>query len=197
MTIPGRGDLSPRRKHRDWRQRFAVAAVAVVVAAVGFGGYELFSGGSAGSPTVLPRCPASTPPPPIAQQAKLTVRNATLKTGLAADVAHQLRQRQFRIGKVGNTLFRGKGVATVQYSADRLVSARLVAAQFAGATLAEVEGTGILELDIGPKFRELVPVAEADAASRVVLGTSSPSPSATASPTCTPARTAPTRSLER
>jgi hypothetical protein len=175
VTIPGRGDLSPRRKHRNRRQSYAVAAVVLAVAGVGFGGYAVFGGDSSSAAKVLPPCPTVSPSPPAAQQARLTVRNATLKTGLAADVAHQLRQRDFRIGKVGNTVFRGKGVATVQYSADRLESARLVAAQFDGATLTPVDGSRVLELDIGPKFRDLVPLAQAQEAERDVLATSSPS----------------------
>jgi hypothetical protein len=186
VTIPGRGDLSPRRKHRDWRQRSAVIAVVLVVAAVGYGGYRLFGGGSSSAPTVQALCPSTTPQPPTAQQARLVVRNATLQTGLAAEVAHELKQRNFRIGKVGNTLFRGKDVATVQYSADRLQAAQLVAAQFDGATLTQVDGSRILEVDIGPKYRALVPVAAAQAAERSILGTSSPSPTATPSPTCAP-----------
>jgi hypothetical protein len=187
VTIPGRGDLSPRRKHRNWRQRFAVMAVMLVVAGVGIGGYELFGASSSSSPKVLPRCPASSPSPPAAQQARIVVRNATLTTGLAADVARQLRQRDFRIGKVGNTLFRGKGVVTVQYSADRLESARIVAAQFEGATLTQVEGSRVLEVDIGPKFQALVPVAQAEASERaILLASSSPRPSVTPSPTCAP-----------
>jgi hypothetical protein len=186
VTIPGRGDLSPRRKHHNWRQRLAVVAVVLAVAGIGFGGYALLGGSSSSSPKVLPRCPATTPQPPEAQQARLTVRNATLKTGLAAEVAHALRQRDFRVGKVGNTLFRGKGVATVRYSADRLDAARLVAAQFDGATLMPVAGAKVLEVDVGPKFRDLVPVADAEAAARAILASSSPTTSATPSPTCSP-----------
>jgi hypothetical protein len=186
VTIPGRGDLSPRRKHRNWRQRSAVVAVVLVVAGVAIGGYELFGSSSSSAPKVLPRCPSTTPSPPAAQQARLVVRNATLKTGLAAGVAHQLRQRGFRIGKVGNTPFRGKGVAVVQYSPDRLESARLVAAQFDGATLTQVEGTHVLEIDIGPKYRSLVAVADAEAAEHQILASSSPTPSVTPSPTCAP-----------
>ncbi|MGN6472214.1 MAG: LytR C-terminal domain-containing protein [Mycobacteriales bacterium] len=192
MTIPGRGDLSPRRKHRNWRQRFAVAAVVLVVAGIAYGGYRMFGGGSSSPPKALPLCPSTTTPhPPVTAQARLVVLNATLKAGLAADVAHQLRQRQFQVGKVGNTAFRGKGVATVQYSADRLQAARLVAAQFAGATMTEVTGSRVLELDIGPRFRALVPIAQAQAADHAILATAasgarSATPSTTPSPTCAP-----------
>jgi hypothetical protein len=186
VTIPGRGDLSPRRKHRDWRRRFAVAIVLALAAGGGYAGYRHFSGHSTRTVALLAPCPSVTPTPPAAQQARITIRNATLKTGLAAEVAHELRQRHFRIGKVGNTLFRGKGVATVQYSPDRMQSAQLVAAQFTGATMTEVAGSGVLELDIGPKYRSLAPVAQADAADRAILATASATPSPTPSPTCAP-----------
>jgi hypothetical protein len=167
-----------------------VVAVVVLAGTGGYVGYRHFSGHSTRSVALLAPCPAATPSPPAALQARLAVRNATLKTGLAAQVAHQLRQRHFRVGTVGNTLFRGKGVATVQYSADRADSARLVAAQFSGATMTEVGGSRILEVDIGPKYRSLLPAAEAQAAERAILATaspvsrSSPTPTPTPSPSC-------------
>lgn len=184
MTIPGRGDLSPRRRHRNWRRRFALAVVVLVVLGGGYVGYRHFRGSSKASLITLRPCPKTTPTAPAALQAKLIVKNATLQTGLASEVARQLRDRDFRISSVGNTLFRGKGVATVQYSADRLESAQLVAAQFAGATLEPVDGSDILEVDIGPKFDALIPLAEAQSAERGILGPSAPTP--TASATCTP-----------
>lgn len=156
----------------------------LVVAGIAYGGYRVFGGGSSSSPLVLPPCPSPTATAPVATQARLTVRNATLKAGLAADVARQLRQRDFHVAKVGNTVFRGKGVATVHYSADRTESARLVAAQFVGATMTEVTGSNVLELDIGPKFRALVPVGQAQAADRAILATPTAAPAAAPSPTC-------------
>ncbi len=114
----------------------------------------------------------------------MVVRNATLKTGLAAEVARDLRKRGFRIGKVGNTLFRGKGVATVKYSADRLQAARVLAAQFSGATVEQVAGPPALEVDIGPKFDALVPLAQAQAAERGIIGTPRPAATVTVRPTC-------------
>ncbi|HVV77857.1 MAG TPA: LytR C-terminal domain-containing protein [Mycobacteriales bacterium] len=193
MTIPGRGDLSPRRKHRNWRRRLTIAVVLLVVAGGGYAGYRGMSGGSSAPPKALPPCPAAVATPTSAQADRVVVRNATLKTGLAKEVTRELRQRSFRVGKPGNTLFRGKGVATVQYSADRLQSARLLSAQFAGASMTEVTGSRVLEVDIGPKFRALVPVAQAQAAERGILASSSPSPTATPSPTCGPRSVSPTR----
>lgn len=121
---------------------------------------------------------------PSALQAKLVVKNATLVTGLAADVAKQLRRRDFHVGSVGNTLFRGKGVATVQYSSDRAESAQLVAAQFSGATLLPVSGSDVLEVDIGPRFTALVPVAQAQTAEHAILSSPSASPTPSTSPEC-------------
>lgn len=159
-----------------------MALVVVVVLGGGYFGYRQIFDSSSKSPLALPPCPAVTPTTPTALQAKLVVKNATLVTGLAGDVAKQLRHRDFRVSAVGNTLFRGKGVATVQYSSDRLESAQLVAAQFDGASLEQVAGSEVLEVDIGPRFTDLVPVAQADQAEQAILGTPTPTPSA--SPTC-------------
>ena len=115
----------------------------------------------------------------------MVVRNATLKTGLATDVSRALRKRDFRVAKVGNTLFRGKGVATVRYSADRAQAAQLLAAQFDGATVVEVGGSQVLEVDVGPRYTALVPLAQAQAAVRATP-TPTPTPSAPAAATCAP-----------
>ncbi|HWA66788.1 MAG TPA: LytR C-terminal domain-containing protein [Mycobacteriales bacterium] len=184
MTILGRGDLSPRRKRRNWRRRSAVLVAIVVVAGGGYFGYRQVFGDSTSAPKALPPCPAPTQSTPVTEQAKLVVKNATLTTGLAGDVAKQLRRRDFKIASVGNTLFRGKGVATIDYSADLSEWAQLLAAQFDGATLDEVTGNNVLEVDIGPRFRDLVPLAQADQAEQAILGTPSPTP--TASPSCAP-----------
>jgi hypothetical protein len=197
VTIPGRGDLSPRRKRRNWRRRFGVTFVVLAVAAGGYVGYRQLSNGSAAPHVALGPCPTTTSTPVVAPADRVTVRNATLETGLAREVAHELRQRHFRVGKPGNTPFRGKGVATVRYSPDRLATARLVAAQFAGATLVQVTGSRVLEVDIGPKFRALVPVAQALAAERAGGASTSPSPTATARPTCAPASPRATRTVNR
>jgi hypothetical protein len=154
----------------------------LVVAGGGYFGYQQVFGGSAGTPTALPPCPAPTATTPVTEQATLVVKNATLTGGLASDVAKKLRHRDFKIGSVGNTLFRGKGVATIDYSADLGEAAQLVAAQFDGATLDEVSGNNVLELDVGPRFEALVPLAQAEQAEQDIIGTPTPTP--TASPTC-------------
>ncbi|HVW81786.1 MAG TPA: LytR C-terminal domain-containing protein [Mycobacteriales bacterium] len=184
MTILGRGDLSPRRKRRNWRRRSAVLVVVVIVIGGGYFGYEQVFAGSGGSAQALPLCPAPTRSAPPTEQARVVVKNATLTTGLASDVAEQLRRRNFKIASVGNTLFRGKGVATVDYSANLVQAAQLLGAQFDGATLDQVSGSNVLEVDIGPKFHDLVPVARAQAAEQDILGTPTPTPTPSASPSC-------------
>jgi hypothetical protein len=154
----------------------------LVIAGGGYFGYHQLFGGSGGTPKALLPCPAPAPTTPVTEQATLVIKNATLTSGLASDVARQLRRRDFKIGSVGNTLFRGKGVATIDYSADLAQAAKLVAAQFDGATLDEVTGTNVLELDVGPRFEALVPLAQAQAAEQDIIGTPTPAP--TASPTC-------------
>lgn len=161
----------------------------LAVAGAAYGGYRVVSSGSSSTPKTLPPCPTASAKPPAAQRELLTVRNATLTTGLAADVARELRQRHFRVGKVGNTLFRGKGIATVQYSADRRQSAQLVAAQFDGATMTEVSGSGVLEVDIGPRYHSLVPADQAQAADHTILASVSPSPTSSPSPCASRATT--------
>jgi hypothetical protein len=156
-----------------------VGILVLVAAAGGYAGYGQLAGPSSSVAAVHVPCPSPSPSVAVAQQARLAVRNATLQTGLAARVARHLRSRHFSIGSIGNTLFRGKGVATVKFSADRLQAAQLVAAQFAGATMVRVPGSGVLELDIGPRFRGLVPLGRSQAAERAILGTSSPRPVAT------------------
>jgi hypothetical protein len=159
--------------------------VVVLLGGGGYAGYHFIHGGSSGPKAALPPCPAITASPSTAPPDRVVVRNATLKTGLATQVAHALRTRDFKVARVGNTVFRGKGVATIRYSADRLTAAERLAAQFAGATLTPVAGSRVLKIDVGPKFRALVPLAQAQAAERQ-LATPSPTPSVSVSPTCAP-----------
>jgi hypothetical protein len=167
------------------RRRLAVVVVLVLVLGGGYFGYRHFHGSSSGPTASLAPCPVTMPTIPPAAQERVVVRNATLRTGLASDVARELRQRHFKIGAVGNTLFQGKGVATVKYSGDRATSAELLAAQFDGATLDEVSGSHVLEIDIGPRFHSLVPLAQAQA-DEGALTTPTPTPSATVTPQCAP-----------
>jgi hypothetical protein len=185
VTIPGRGDLSPPRRRRRPRRRLFATLIALVCAAAGYGGYHFASEGHAAAPQTLLPCPSVSPTASALPGIRpLVVRNGTLTSGLATRVAAQLRHRDIPVASVGNTLFRSHGVATVRFSADRLAGARLLATQVAGASMVQVMGTGVLELDIGPKFRALVPAAKAAAAAHRLL----PTPSASASP-CSSAST--------
>ena len=178
VTIPGRGDLSPRRKHRNWRRRSATAAVVLVVARwSGTAGTATSAAVRRVPPKALPRCPSATPQPPAAQQARLTVRNATLKTGLAADVAHQLRQRDFRIAKVGNTSVprQGCGDGPLQRRPPS-GSAGWSPRSSLDATLAQVDGHP------GPRARHRPEVPRAGAARAGAGGRSRRPPDNDASP---------------
>jgi hypothetical protein len=81
--------------------------------------------------------------------------NASLRTGLAAEVEKALRHRHIRVVQIGNALRVGHDVATVQYSPDQKRDASTVAAQIAGATTKPVAGRRVLELDIGVRFARL------------------------------------------
>lgn len=185
MTILGRGDLVPRRRrHRPVRWLAGLVVIAVA-AAGGYAGYRHWHHRSPhrvastrpcqGHPAVVP-----TPQP---SDVRVAVRNATLRTGLASRVAHALRQRQVHVVSIGNTPLRGKGVATVRYTADRRSQAEVLAAQIRGATMAPEPGHGRLELDLGPRFHGLAPARVAgDQLTREVAATASPTPT----PRCGP-----------
>src|SRR6476646_11373910 len=113
MTIPGRGDLSPRRRSSYGRRRRhwpRVLMALVVLAALGAGGYYGWhrwrnndsATVSAGEPCPTPTIESSLPPvPPPVQPVR--VLNGSLKPGLAKKVARQMHQRfGIPIGRVGN-----------------------------------------------------------------------------------------------
>lgn len=161
----------------------------VVVLLLGAGGYFAFLGLSGGSsPSKLAaspaRCPKPTAAAPVAaRKVHLVVRNATLRTGLAAQVSAQLKKRGFHIWKIGNALTMGTGVATVRYSKGRRLDAQAVADQIRGATIVKV-GTPGVELDVGPKFRVLLTAAAARAAQAHLIATETPALTPSPHPTC-------------
>jgi len=170
--------------------RWLVGLLVVVLLAAG--GYFAFLGLSGGSSksngSTLPLCPVGSTavhapnPGPL----RLTVKNATLRNGLAALVRTQLRKRGFHVISIGNTVLMKHGVAAVRYSADRRLVADKVAAQFAGATLLPAGGHGVVELDLGPGYRALVSPAVAAAAYLRLSPHASPSPTPTATGSCRP-----------
>lgn len=138
----------------------------VVVVLLVAGGYFAYLGlrGSSSSPAagthncvvVRSRLPDREPRPLV-----LTVKNGTLRNGLAAAVSAQLKQRGFHVRSIGNTVLRIKGVATVRYSANRRQVADFVAAQITGSKLVKAGGHGVVELDLGSRYQSLVSVAKA------------------------------------
>jgi hypothetical protein len=169
-------------------------AVVLVLALLGGGGYAAYQGLSGGpasnAATRLPLCTKSAKPargaqPPSIPQSKITVYNASLITGLATEVATELRQRGFRIGQIGNAAKVGKGTATVRYSSDRTLEATKLGTEIAGAKLVPISGTHVVELDLNPNFTALVAKQAAANAFRVAAASRhlvSPTPSPT--PTC-------------
>jgi LytR cell envelope-related transcriptional attenuator len=194
VTIPGRGDLAPRRRKRRTGRNLAIFVIVALLAAGGYAGYARYIRGSSGrSPAtaIVPLCPKLSTASEFApaRQVNVAVFNASLRTGLAAAVAATLRHRGFHIAAVGNALRVGHNVATIRYSPDERRAYRSVAAQIPGeATIKPVVGHHILELDLGVHFRRLQSAAAARASERRLVAaevrTASPSPSP--SPSCRP-----------
>jgi hypothetical protein len=166
---------------------------ALVLALLAGGGYAAFlgltGGSSSGGAASLPLCPVPTAAPTSHSTAKagplrLTVENATERDGLAAEVAADLQTRGFHILSIGNAVLMHKGVAVVRYSPDRRLVADRVAAQFKGATLVAVGGHGVVELDVGPKFKALATPAQAKLAYLNLQAPATPTP--TPSGSCRP-----------
>ncbi|HWB66160.1 MAG TPA: LytR C-terminal domain-containing protein [Mycobacteriales bacterium] len=185
MTILGRGDLSPPRKHHHpWRWLAAIVALAVL-AGGGYVGYQHFAGSSDDSVVVTQTTPCPTPTVPsqfaTPDQVRIVLRNGSLRTGLAARVARQLRHRGIHVRSIGNAVRVGHDVAVVRYSSDQTRQARTVAAQVSGAALHPQPGQRKLELDLGLRFRHLRSAAQVRAVEQQAAGSATPSPS----PGCT------------
>lgn len=168
MTILGRGDLAPPRRHR---RRTGVLIGVLAVALLGAGGYfgwrQLHSSGSSKA-TLAPICTTPTPSPsPVAASAvTIVLRNGTPQVGLAHRLADLLKGRGFKVASVGNTHSAVPGVAVVRYPPGQEGAAVAVAEQFPGATLSPNPAgvSGRVELDIGAGYRSLATTAQAAAA---------------------------------
>ncbi len=134
--------------------------------------------------TAPPVCPKVSAPPPIpaARTVSLRVRNSTIREGLAAEVAAALHRRGFHVHGVGNTSAKVTGTATVRYSADRAQQAKSVAAQVDRPVLVKVSGKGVLDLDLGSKWRALASPTAVRAAERADRASRSPAPTCSPSP---------------
>jgi len=192
VTIPGRGDLAPRRRHYHPIRWLAAVVVIGLIALASYAGYRHFNGRSS-SParvTTLPLCKTAAPVgPPPPGKVHLTVLNGTLTSGLAAEVAKALQHRGFHVAKVGNTQKLATGIATISYGPGKFLPAQTLADHITGAKLVKGTAAGV-QLAIGPRYRSLAS-ASAAAAARTrfmgsYLGIGRPSPSITPSPTCRP-----------
>jgi hypothetical protein len=176
--------------------RWVVGGLVLLLLAAG--GYAavlgLTGGGSKPKVLSLPVCalPTVLPTPSTvlpAGSVRVTVKNATLRTGLARTVANELKNRGFHIATVGNTLtMMQSGVATVRYGgAAHRLGALDVAAQIPGATVVAAK-TGAIELDLGPDFKHLATQRDAHIAyvRSLPAPTPTPTPTPTTSPTCRP-----------
>jgi hypothetical protein len=174
-TIPGRGDLSPRRRYQ--RRRWpAVLAVLVLLAGGGFlAWHELHGSGRAVATPQVCTTPSAAPSPWPAAQVALAVLNSTGRQRLAHEVATALTARGFRVVRVGNTRPVVSGVAEILYGAGAQAAAVSVAEQVPGATTASQPAAG-LTLVLGKGFRALANPADVAAAHRRDLAAAAPRP---------------------
>lgn len=180
MTILGRGDLAPRRRHRRRKTPYVVALLVLALAAAGgWYGWRAWRGHSsaAAPPQVVCTTPTPSASPAAIKTVKVAVLNGTTIVGLAHTVAGQLTVRGFAIVKVGN----GKpidGPSRVTYAPGEAALALAVAEQVPGSTLYEVSSQhpGVVELGIGAGFHRLATPKEVSAARARDLAAAVPSP---------------------
>lgn len=99
LRPPGQG-AAPRFRPVDTRRRVKAVTIALVAfAAVGAGAWTF--GVANGSP-LMTHCDREEYVPPAPGPSMVNVYNSTQQVGLAEKVAQQLRDRGFRVDKVGN-----------------------------------------------------------------------------------------------
>jgi hypothetical protein len=155
VTILGRGDLAPARRHRRrWPRVLALLVVLGVLGGAGWEAYRLWQGDSSPA-AVAPPCTTPTPPPAPAAASEVTLRvlNGTRRTGLAHDVAKRLRHRGFHVRSVGNNPAQVRATV-VTYPDGALPAALAVADQLRrGATAPG--GASVVTLVLGRNFHGL------------------------------------------
>lgn len=131
--------------------------------------------------------PAPPPKPPKLSSIVVNVYNTTFRAGLASTVQAELLDRGFAKGKVGNDpdgSFLPDDVAVIRYGEDGDLTAKALAEHVPNAALRKVSRAGTsVDLVIGNKFENLVPVAELP-----VRPTPPPDPTPTVARPCTPTR---------
>jgi len=192
MTVLGRGDLSPPRRYgrrRRWPRVLLVLIILAALGAAGYYGWHRWRDDKATVATAPTPCPTPSPtptPPPLAST-RVAVLNASLKPGLAARAARDLRRRfGVNVTRVGNAAGFDKGPSVLRYPPALAAQAqRLAAMVFPAPRLRGAAGQSRLELDLGTAFRGVVTTAEyerATAASPTPTPTPSPTPSTCTSP---------------
>ncbi|TWP33968.1 LytR C-terminal domain-containing protein [Leekyejoonella antrihumi] len=104
-------------------------------------------------------------PPPPASKVTINVYNTTYHSGLATQVAGEMRKRGFTVDSYGNEpqgRFWPDDVAVIMYGAQGEPAARRAALSFKGARLLPIQRTGtVVDVELGNKYTSLVPVAQA------------------------------------
>jgi hypothetical protein len=206
LTPPGMGgkyritgDTYPRMRRPPHRRRILIGGLATIVA-LGLTGWgtlqliDIFGGGgdkvraASGKSAVCEAMPsasasASAKARELPKPSNITVNvfNATPRTGLAKDAADELKERGFRIGKVGNATpeydkkVKGPGLLLGAPSAQEAVLP-VLATQLVGAELrADARKGKDVDLILGSGYTSLIKKPKADKA-LVALTKPSPAP---------------------
>ncbi|MGW6272369.1 LytR C-terminal domain-containing protein [Streptomyces sp. NPDC055060] len=203
LTPPGMGGKYritgakyPRMRRPSGRRRLvlAVVASALAVGLIGWGTLQLidvFTGGDKASAAssrgdCAPKPGPSAEPAPKAlpkpDQIKVNVFNATPRSGLAKDVAAELKKRGFAIGKVDNApkefdkKVKGTGILLGAKTAAE-TALPVLGTQLAGTeNRTDARKGGEVDLILGTKFKDLAKKEDADKA-LAVLAEPKPAPS--------------------
>lgn len=184
LTPPGVGGRRKVRRRGRSRHRGRTIVVLLIVATAIAAGvawwlHDTDTKTTAAVATKRPSCPPTQLPPVVvaAHDVHVNVYNATKRHGLASEVATQLRQRGFVVGKVendpaGRTV---TGIAEVRASASGAAPARTVGAQVASyVVVPDQRKDASVDLVLGAAFRSL---RRTSAASAAMSPTPSPRPS--------------------
>lgn len=193
MTVLGRGDLSPPRRHRPGGRRghpglraFLVLVLLASLVAGGWWGWRhLRPPDSVRTRSAPASCvtPSALGTPARVAGVRMRVLNGSLRSGLAARVARQLHGRfGVVVTRVGNAPRFLRGTSVLRYPPAQVAQARLAAVLvLPRARLAATNRVARIELDLGTGFRA---VAAYGGSRRV--GAASPAPSAAARPCTSP-----------
>jgi LytR cell envelope-related transcriptional attenuator len=186
LTPPGVGGRRKvRRRGSSRHQGRTIVVLLIVVTAIAAGLAWWLQDDTKTTTTTAtvvtkrPSCPPRQSAPAVvaAHDVHVNVYNATKRHGLASEVATQLRQRGFVIGKVendpaGHTV---TGIAEVRATASDAAPARTVGAQVASyVVVPDQRKDASVDLVLGAAFRSL---RTTSAASAAMSPTPSPRPS--------------------